>query len=89
MSLSAALRVLIRKGDLKPLEPQPLPDKLPPSHDPAKYCAFHQQTGHGTDSCYHLRHEIQDLIDKEVIVAPGPAKSIGTGSVNLGDNVIM
>ncbi|KAF5933886.1 hypothetical protein HYC85_030057 [Camellia sinensis] len=70
MSLSAALRVLIREGDLKPLEPLPLPDKLPPSHDPAKYCAFHQQVGHVTDSCFRLHHEIQDLIDNKVIVAP-------------------
>ncbi|KAF5932272.1 hypothetical protein HYC85_028443 [Camellia sinensis] len=70
MSLSAALRVLIKEGDLKPLEPRPLPDRLPPSHDPAKYCAFHQQVGHVTDSCFRLRHEIQDLIDNKVIVAP-------------------
>ncbi|KAF5933077.1 hypothetical protein HYC85_029248 [Camellia sinensis] len=70
MSLSAALRVLIKEGDLKPLEPRPLPDRLPPSHDPAKYCAFHQQVGHVTNSCFRLRHEIQDLIDNKVIVAP-------------------
>ncbi|KAF5933879.1 hypothetical protein HYC85_030050 [Camellia sinensis] len=70
MSLSAALRVLIREGDLKPLEPRPLPDRLPSSHDPTKYCAFHQQVGHVTDGCFRLRHEIQDLIDNKVIVAP-------------------
>ncbi|KAF5933657.1 hypothetical protein HYC85_029828 [Camellia sinensis] len=70
MSLSAALRVLIREGDLKPLEPRPLPDRLPSSHDPTKYCAFHQQVGHVTDGCFRLHHEIQDLIDNKVIVAP-------------------
>ncbi|KAF5932603.1 hypothetical protein HYC85_028774 [Camellia sinensis] len=55
---------------LKPLEPQPLPEKLPPTHNPAKYCAFHQQHGHDTDQCFRLRHEIQDLIDNGVIVPP-------------------
>ena len=70
MPLSKALGVLIRKGHLKPLEPRPLPNPLPP-HNPAKYCAYHQQHGHDTDQCYRLRHEIQDLIDKQVIVPPG------------------
>ena len=42
MPLSKALGVLIRKNHLKPLEPRPLPDKLPTSHNPAKYCTFHQ-----------------------------------------------
>ncbi|KAF5932602.1 hypothetical protein HYC85_028773 [Camellia sinensis] len=55
---------------LKPLEPRPLPEKLPPTHNPAKYCAFHQQHGHDTDQCFRLRHEIQDLIDNGVIVPP-------------------
>ncbi|KAF5932597.1 hypothetical protein HYC85_028768 [Camellia sinensis] len=70
MPLSRALGVLIRKGHLKPLEPRPLPEKLPPSHNPAKYCSFHQQHGHDTDQCFRLRHEIQDLIDNGVIVPP-------------------
>ncbi|KAF5932741.1 hypothetical protein HYC85_028912 [Camellia sinensis] len=70
MPLSKALGVSIRKGHLKPLEPRPLPEKLPPSHNPVKYCAFHQQHDHETDQCYRLRHEIQDLADNRVIVAP-------------------
>ena len=70
MPLSKALGVLIRKKHLKPLEPKPLPNPLPPSHDPAKYCAYHQQHGHDTARCYRLRHEIQDLIDKQVIAPP-------------------
>ena len=70
MSLSAALRVLIKKGHLKPLESRPLPISLPPTHNPAKYCAFHQQHGHDTDLCFRLRHEIQDLIDNKVIAPP-------------------
>ena len=70
MPLSKALGVLIRKGHLKPLEPRPLPNPLPPSHNPAKYCAYHQQHGHDTDQCFRLRHEIQDLVDKNVILSP-------------------
>ena len=70
MPLSKALGVLIRKGHLKPLEPRPLPNPLPPSHNPAKYCAYHQQHGHDTDQCFRLRHEIQDLVDKNVILPP-------------------
>ncbi|KAF5932599.1 hypothetical protein HYC85_028770 [Camellia sinensis] len=68
MPLSKALGILIRKGHMKPLEPHPLPEKLPPSHSLVKYCAFHQQHGHETDYCFRLRHEIQDLIDNRVIV---------------------
>ncbi|KAL7172363.1 hypothetical protein ACSBR2_031954 [Camellia fascicularis] len=70
MPQSKALGVLIKKGHLKPLEPRPLPDRLPASHNPANYCVFHQQHGHDTDHCFRLRHEIQDLIDNRVIVAP-------------------
>ncbi|KAF5933448.1 hypothetical protein HYC85_029619 [Camellia sinensis] len=70
MPLSKALGVLIRKGHLKPLEPRPLPERLPPTHNPAKYCAFHQQHGHDTDLCFRLCHEIQDLIDNGVILPP-------------------
>ncbi|CAL5331373.1 unnamed protein product [Camellia sinensis] len=78
MPLSKALGALIKKGHLKPLEPQPLPKNLPLTHNPADYCAFHQRAGHDTDMCFRLCHEIQDLIDNGVIPAPGPAKSIGT-----------
>ncbi|KAL7192739.1 hypothetical protein ACSBR2_024540 [Camellia fascicularis] len=70
MPLSKALGVLIKKGHLKPLEPRPLTNPLPPSHNPAKYCAFHQQHGQDTDHCFRLRHEIQDLVDNRVIVPP-------------------
>ncbi|KAF5934569.1 hypothetical protein HYC85_030740 [Camellia sinensis] len=70
MPLTKALGVLIKKNHLKPLEPRPLTNPLPPSYDPAKYCAYHQQHGHDTDRCYRLRHEIQDLIDKQVIAPP-------------------
>ncbi|KAF5933069.1 hypothetical protein HYC85_029240 [Camellia sinensis] len=58
MSLTSTLKALMEKGHLKPLDPQPLPNPLPARHNPAKYCVYHQQRGHGTDRCYRLRHEV-------------------------------
>ncbi|KAF5932261.1 hypothetical protein HYC85_028432 [Camellia sinensis] len=78
MPLSKVFQILVGQGHLKPLEPRPLPNPPPAMHDAAQYCVFHQQTGHAIDNCFRLRHEVQDLIDNEVIVAPGRAKSIGT-----------
>ncbi|KAF5931837.1 hypothetical protein HYC85_028008 [Camellia sinensis] len=89
MPLSKAFQILVGQSHLKPLEPRPLPNPLPATHDAAQYCAFHQQTGRTIDNCFRLRHEVQDLFDNGVIAAPSSAKSIGTGSVNLGDNMTM
>ncbi|KAL7223095.1 hypothetical protein ACSBR1_024720 [Camellia fascicularis] len=74
MSPTKAMKILIERGCLKPLDPQPFPDPLPAKHDPTKYCAFHQQPGHDTDHCFLLRHEIQDLIDNKIIAPPQPLK---------------
>ncbi|KAF5933777.1 hypothetical protein HYC85_029948 [Camellia sinensis] len=60
----------MEKSHLKPLDPRPLPDPLPPRHNPAQYCIFHQQHGHPIDLCYCLHHEIQDLINNKVIALP-------------------
>lgn len=70
MSLTSTLKALMEKGHLKPLDPQPLPNPLPARHNPAKYCVYHQQRGHGTDRCYRLRHEVQNLIDNRTIAPP-------------------
>ncbi|GMQ11233.1 hypothetical protein CsSME_00053943 [Camellia sinensis var. sinensis] len=74
MSPAKAMKILIERGYLKPLDPRPLPDPLPAKHDPTKYCAFHQQLGHDTDYCFRLRHEIQNLIDNKIIAPPQPQK---------------
>ena len=66
MSPIYALKLLMQKGYLKPLDPRPLPDPLLPKQDPNQFCIFHQQHGHPTDMCYRLRHEIHDLIDSKV-----------------------
>ncbi|KAF5933159.1 hypothetical protein HYC85_029330 [Camellia sinensis] len=70
MSLTSALKALMERGHLKPLDPQPLPNPLPARHNPSKYCMYHQQRGHGTDRCYRLRHEVQNLIDNQTIAPP-------------------
>ncbi|KAF5934576.1 hypothetical protein HYC85_030747 [Camellia sinensis] len=88
MPLSKYLQILVGQGHLKPLEPRPLPNPLPATHDATQYCAYHQQTGHTVDDCFRLRHEVQDLFDNGAILPPSSAKSISTGSVNLGDNVM-
>ncbi|KAF5934093.1 hypothetical protein HYC85_030264 [Camellia sinensis] len=42
MSLTSALKALMERGHLKPLDPQPLPDPVPARHNPPKYCMYHQ-----------------------------------------------
>ncbi|XP_031108636.1 uncharacterized protein LOC116013121 [Ipomoea triloba] len=38
--------------------------KISPKVDPNKYYRFHRQTGHNTDECIHLKHQIEDLIQR-------------------------
>ncbi|GMP76878.1 hypothetical protein CsSME_00033361 [Camellia sinensis var. sinensis] len=78
MPLSRALLILVKNGHLKPLEPRPLPKNLPATHDATLYCAYHQQSGHSTDGCSRLRHEVQDLIDNKVILPPTSGKPVTT-----------
>lgn len=69
-SLSAVLEKLVETNVLKPLNPTSLPQKLPTSHNPNAYCAYHQNVGHSTKNCFRLRHAIQDLIDNKTIPVP-------------------
>ncbi|KAF5933113.1 hypothetical protein HYC85_029284 [Camellia sinensis] len=78
MPLSRALLILAKNGHLKPLEPRPLPKNLPATHDATLYCAYHQQSGHSTDGCSRLRHEVQDLTDNKVILPPTSGKPVTT-----------
>ncbi|KAI8535448.1 hypothetical protein RHMOL_Rhmol10G0175100 [Rhododendron molle] len=68
--LSAVLEKLVESDTLKPLTPTPLPQKLPASHNPNTYCAYHQNVGHLTDNCFRLCHAIQDLIDNKTLPMP-------------------
>ena len=56
--LSKVLDRLIQKDLLRPLTVSRPPNPNLPSYDPNSYCKFHQVTGHSTDSCMHLKHEI-------------------------------
>ncbi|KAI8542837.1 hypothetical protein RHMOL_Rhmol08G0170600 [Rhododendron molle] len=60
------------RGHLKPLDPMPLPKNPPANFKANLYCAYHQGVGHFTDSCFRLRHAIQDLIDEGNLQAPPP-----------------
>ncbi|KAL7184385.1 hypothetical protein ACSBR2_026521 [Camellia fascicularis] len=89
MSLSRALQVLEDKGYLKCLDLEHLLDLLSAGYDPTLYCVFHQQTGHETDQCSHLRHKIQDLIDNQIITPLKPSittnhdKATPSSSINF------
>ena len=88
MSLTRAFKVLMERGHLKPLNPQPSPNPLPARHNPSKYCVYHQQRGHGTDGCYRLRHEIQNLIDNRTIVPPqNPKDQVPPPHLNLSQTL--
>ncbi|KAI8572790.1 hypothetical protein RHMOL_Rhmol01G0227700 [Rhododendron molle] len=69
-SLSAVMEKLVKSGHLKPLTPTSPPNVLPADYNPNLFCSFHQMPGHHTDKCYHLRHEIQDLIDDGTVQVP-------------------
>ena len=46
------------------MEPRPPPYPLPRFYNPGEHCEYHQTSGHTLDKCFHLRHDIQDLIDQ-------------------------
>ena len=60
----------MQKGLLRPLiNVKPLSlNSL--GYDPNSYYNFHQAIRHPTNTCIHLKHEIQDLIDSEIITDP-------------------
>ncbi|MBE2321358.1 hypothetical protein DVA67_035920, partial [Solirubrobacter sp. CPCC 204708] len=68
--LDQILEILKDQKLLQPLEPRPLPKSIPKSFNRDEYCNFHQYPGHSTNQCYRLRHEIQDLIDRELSLHP-------------------
>jgi len=72
MPLEKVLEKLKSRGLLKPLDPRPPPNPLPKNYNESEYCKFHQTKGHSTNRCYRLRHEIQDLLDKQIISPPTP-----------------
>ena len=70
MTLSQAYENLSSKGFLKPLDATPVPNPIPTTWNLNEYCHFHQKPGHKTDNYFHLKHEIQDLIDNGTLPNP-------------------
>ena len=70
MTFAQAYENLTSKGFIKPLDPTSMPNTLPPTWKLNEYCYYHQKSGHKTDNCFHLKHEIQDLIDNGTILNP-------------------
>ena len=58
MPISQVFDKLKAKGILKPLNPKPIPNPLPPKFDVNKRCAYHQGLGHDIDNCFGLSHAI-------------------------------
>ena len=73
--LSKVLEHLVQKGLLQPITYSRTSNPKSPGYDPNSYCNFHQAIGHPTDTCIHLKHEIQDLIDSEKITDPKNPKN--------------
>ncbi len=59
---------MCKRGHLKPVDRTPYPNLLPKNWDTSLYFHFHQKTRHSTNECTWLKHEIQDLIDQNVII---------------------
>ena len=58
VSLSTALERLLAKGYLRLLDPRPSSNPPPSGFRAELRCKYHQTTGHSTDHCARLRHNI-------------------------------
>ena len=70
MTLAQAYKNLSSKGFIKPLDPTPMPNPIPPTWNLNDYYHFHQKFGHKTDNCFRLKHERQDHIDNGTLINP-------------------
>uniref|UniRef100_A0A2N9FXD3 Retrotransposon gag domain-containing protein n=1 Tax=Fagus sylvatica TaxID=28930 RepID=A0A2N9FXD3_FAGSY len=66
-SKTSNIQANINRGHSKPVDPTPYPDPLLKNWNTNLFCHLHQKMGHSTDECIRLKHEIQDLIDNDVI----------------------
>jgi len=70
MILTQEYENLSSKGFIKPLDPTPMPNPIPPTWNLNEYCHYHKKSGHKNYNCFRLKHEIQDLIDNETLSNP-------------------
>ena len=47
-----------------------MPNHISPIWNLNEYYHYHQKSGHKTDNCFHLKHEIQDHIDNGTLPNP-------------------
>jgi hypothetical protein len=85
--LASVYKKLLDAGSIKPLDPTPLPKHPPASFKHTLYCAYHQMPGHSTNTCFRLRHAIQDLIDHGIIPAPFLPKANVVPKPNSGSQI--
>ncbi|XP_077222805.1 uncharacterized protein LOC143856462 isoform X2 [Tasmannia lanceolata] len=64
-SLSVALKKLLKDKKIKLLDIKPPPNPLPRSGREDQFCDYHRNTGHITDRCLALKHQIQNMIDRK------------------------
>ena len=70
MTLTQAYENLSSKGFMKPLDPTPIPNPIPPTWNLNEYCHYHKKSSHKIDNCFGLKHEIQDLIGNGTLLNP-------------------
>ena len=68
MTFAQAYENLTFKGFLKPLDPTPMPNIIPPTWKLNEYYHFHQKSSYKTDNYFFLKYEIQDLINNGTLL---------------------
>ncbi|KAI3909134.1 hypothetical protein MKW92_042777 [Papaver armeniacum] len=63
--------MLVKEKLIQLRDPKPTHDPKPRSYDESKTSNYHQGPGHDTNSCWVLKHLIQDLLDEVKIVIEG------------------
>ena len=85
MTFAQAYENLTSKGFIKPLDPTPIPNPMPPTWNLNEYCHYHQKSCHNTDNCFHLKHKIQDLINNGTLLNPNIITKTGIRKDPLPD----
>lgn len=66
ITIAEAYNRLLAAGKVTPVPAQPPPNPLPINYNPDQKCIYHSgQVGHDIESCYTLKHRIQDLIESQ------------------------